>query len=121
MSVYDRVAKSIVPKKAALAEAEAKLGGVMAELNVKQDEVAAINAKVAKLQSDYKASMDKKKSLEDQAQQTKDRLVRAEKLIGGLGDEKVRWQSTSKMLSEAVVNLTGDVLLSAGCIAYLGP
>ena len=48
------------------------------------------------------------------------KLERAEKLIGGLGGEKVRWTDASQRLIGDYEALTGDVLLSSGCIAYLG-
>jgi dynein heavy chain len=47
-------------------------------------------------------------------------LIRAESLIGGLGGEKTRWKAQSELLAETYVNLTGDVLISSGMIAYLG-
>ena len=47
-------------------------------------------------------------------------LCRAEKLIGGLGGEKSRWSQAAKDLSWQYDNLTGDVLVSAGVVAYLG-
>jgi len=49
------------------------------------------------------------------------KLVRAEKLIGGLGGEKDRWGQVAVDLQVAYDNLLGDVLISAGTIAYLGP
>lgn len=42
-------------------------------------------------------------------------------LIGGLADEKVRWKETVQQLEYMVNNVAGDVLLSAGYVAYLGP
>jgi hypothetical protein len=49
------------------------------------------------------------------------KLDRATKLIGGLGGEKTRWGEVAKKLAADFTNLTGDVLLSSGFIAYLGP
>ena len=49
------------------------------------------------------------------------KLVRAEKLIGGLGGEKDRWEKAADDLQAIYDNLLGDVLISAGVIAYLGP
>ena len=49
------------------------------------------------------------------------KLVRAEKLIGGLGGEKDRWTIAADELQLIYDNLLGDVLISAGVIAYLGP
>jgi len=48
------------------------------------------------------------------------KLDRAEKLIGGLGGEKDRWNSAAISLSVTYNNLTGDVLIAAGSVAYLG-
>ena len=44
----------------------------------------------------------------------------AEKLIGGLGGEKDRWTHNARVLLEDYFNITGDVLLSAAVVAYLG-
>lgn len=41
-------------------------------------------------------------------------------LTGGLGGEKDRWNEAARMLSERYHNITGDVLMSAGVVAYLG-
>ena len=48
------------------------------------------------------------------------KLVRAESLISGLGGEKARWKGESEQLAITYTNLTGDVLISSGMIAYLG-
>lgn len=48
------------------------------------------------------------------------KLERAEALIGGLGGEKTRWTQAAKDLGVQYENLTGDVLLSSGIVAYLG-
>ena len=48
------------------------------------------------------------------------RLEKATKLIGGLGAQKELWLNNSEKLSVTYVNLTGDVLISSGLIAYLG-
>ena len=50
----------------------------------------------------------------------KTKLTRAETLIGGLGGEKTRWMQAAKDLTHQYDNLIGDILLSAGIIAYLG-
>ncbi len=48
------------------------------------------------------------------------KLERAEQLIGGLGGEKTRWSETAYNLGELYNNLTGDILISAAIVAYLG-
>ena len=48
------------------------------------------------------------------------KIDRAVRLTGGLGGEKSRWQDESVVLKKVYYNLTGDVLISSGMIAYLG-
>jgi len=50
----------------------------------------------------------------------KNKLIRAESLITGLGGEKTRWKAEAERLLIVYENLTGDVLVSSGMIAYLG-
>ena len=42
-------------------------------------------------------------------------------LINSLADEKVRWQDTIENLDYKINSITGDMLVAAGFVAYLGP
>ena len=86
MVVYDRVAKGIEPKKAKLAEAEAALKKTMDELAVKKAALQEVLDRVAGLQRLLKETQDKSAELEAKAEKGRQQLVRAGKLIGGLGD-----------------------------------
>ena len=48
-------------------------------------------------------------------------MIRAEKLISGLGGEKNRWTNAAANLKSSYDTLPGDILISCGMIAYLGP
>ena len=48
------------------------------------------------------------------------KLQRADKLIGGLGGERIRWQATVEQMGKDMVNVVGDVVIAAGSIAYSG-
>ncbi|OAJ37962.1 hypothetical protein BDEG_21931 [Batrachochytrium dendrobatidis JEL423] len=117
---YEVVAKVVAPKKEALAKAEAELSVEMAKLNAKRAELHEVEEKMAKLESGFKEMTDKKADLEHQVDMVGKKLVRAEKLIGGLGGEKDRWSEAAQSLSITYTNLTGDVLLASAVIAYLG-
>ena len=43
-----------------------------------------------------------------------------QKLIESLGGEKDRWTQPAKQLSDKYTDLSGDVLIAAGVVAYLG-
>lgn len=49
-----------------------------------------------------------------------EKLVRAEKLISGLGGERERWTKAAELLGKAFETIIGDVLLSSAVVAYLG-
>ena len=53
-----------------------------------------IKKKNTKLNENLKACIDKKDQLEKNTKLCEDRLVRADKLIGGLAGERVRWAET---------------------------
>ena len=120
MDKYDRVAKVVAPKRIALAEAESQLVVKMSALKEKQDRLAAVEGELGKLQDAFEAANNKKQHLEEEVELTKLKLVRAEQLITGLGGEKTRWTAEAASLQAKYDALTGDVLLSAGVMSYLG-
>ncbi|XP_039204063.1 dynein heavy chain 12, axonemal isoform X3 [Crotalus tigris] len=120
MEVYDRVAKVVAPKKARLAEAQQSLAHTMALLNQKRAELKAVEDRLEALQETFVEKTEEKARLEFQVDLCAKKLERAEKLIGGLGGEKSRWSHAADDLQNTYDNLTGDVLVSAGVIAYLG-
>ncbi|NWU76504.1 DYH7 protein, partial [Onychorhynchus coronatus] len=120
MEVYHRVSKEIEPKKERLRVAEESLAETMTLLNQKREELAAVEGRLAALEQTFTEKTEEKARLEFQVDLCAKKLERAEKLIGGLGGEKTRWDKAAKDLQEEYDNLTGDVLVSAGVIAYLG-
>jgi len=121
MEAYDRVAKVVEPKKIALAEAEVQLKSVMDALAIKQAELQKVVDKLNALDADLQAKKDKKAKLEADVEMCTVKLDRAQKLISGLGGEKTRWTAAAQDLGDQYERLTGDIMLAAGVIAYLGP
>ncbi|XP_071052042.1 dynein axonemal heavy chain 3 isoform X2 [Onthophagus taurus] len=121
LEVYDRVIKIVAPKKARLAEAEGELAAQMETLNGKRAQLQEVADKLQALNDEFASETRKKKDLEDDINLCSQKLERAEKLIGGLGGEKQRWSDTAKYCHSLLGNVIGDVLLSAGMVAYLGP
>uniref|UniRef100_A0A803SM94 Dynein axonemal heavy chain 7 n=1 Tax=Anolis carolinensis TaxID=28377 RepID=A0A803SM94_ANOCA len=113
MDSYDKVAKVVAPKKIKLNAAEAELKVAMDGLRKKQAALKEVQDKLALLQLTLEQKKQEKADLENQ-------LDRAEKLLGGLGGEKTRWSQSALELGKQYVNLTGDILVSSGIVAYLG-
>ena len=83
--------------------------------------LAKVVDKLQALNDEFDAMTNKKKELEANILICEQKLDRAEKLIGGLGGEKDRWTEAARVLGERYDRITGDVLLSSGVVAYLGP
>ena len=120
MRTYFYVSRDVAPKRAKLKAAEEELEGVMSALAIKKAELKAVEDKIAALNADLKKNLDEKQRLEDEADLCEKKLDRAGKLISGLGGEKTRWGEQCKILGQNLEDLTGDIMLSAGYIAYLG-
>uniref|UniRef100_A0A8B9CC02 Dynein axonemal heavy chain 7 n=1 Tax=Anser brachyrhynchus TaxID=132585 RepID=A0A8B9CC02_9AVES len=120
MEFYDTVTKNVAPKKLKLNEAEGKLKIAMDGLRKKQADLKEVQDKLAILQQTLESKKREKADLENQVDLCCKKLQRAEQLIGGLGGEKTRWNETALELARQYINLTGDILISSGIVAYLG-
>ncbi|CAK9099813.1 Dynein axonemal heavy chain 6 (Axonemal beta dynein heavy chain 6) (Ciliary dynein heavy chain 6) [Durusdinium trenchii] len=121
MDTYSKVAKEVEPKKQKVAELNEKLAKANAELQAKQDNLRDVEAQVAALQKKLNDTISEKDRLVAESQLTKERLGRADILTVGLKDEGVRWRETVSTIRQDIINLTGDVFLSAASISYYGP
>ncbi|XP_065540385.1 dynein axonemal heavy chain 3 [Lathamus discolor] len=120
MEVYDRVAKVVAPKRERLKAAEELLDVQMQKLQIKQAELKEVVDRLQALNDELDNMIERKKELEDNIEHCSQKIVRAEKLISGLGGEKERWTEAARLLGIQYIDLTGDVLLSSGTVAYLG-
>ncbi|KAH9505438.1 Dynein heavy chain 3, axonemal, partial [Bulinus truncatus] len=120
IDVYDSVFKVVAPKRESLAAAEAVLSEQMKKLKIKQAELKNVSDKLQTLNDHLAMKQMEKQNLEENIEMTKIKIDRANKLINGLGGEKDRWTQNVDKLSETYDNIVGDVLLSAGVVAYLG-
>ncbi len=76
--------------------------------------------KLASLDADLSEKRAKKAQLEADVHMCTVKLDRAQKLIAGLGGEKSRWTAVAGRLGQQFMALTGDIVLAAAQIAYLG-
>ena len=121
MYKYHFVALGVAPKRARLKEAEDELAVVMEQLAKAKAVLKEVNDRLQMLEKSYNEAVDKKDGLEKKEASCKIQLSNADKLIGGLGGEEVRWRETVVLLNDAFVNVLGDIIVSAGTISYLGP
>lgn len=90
-----------------------KLNEKRADLKKVVDQLEGLNSKLASLRREQD-------DLTCQVDLCQKKLERAETLIQSLGGEKTRWTLNAKELGQDYTNLTGDVIVASGLIAYLG-
>ncbi|XP_052890621.1 dynein axonemal heavy chain 3-like [Anopheles moucheti] len=118
---YNKVAKEIAPKKAALAEAQASYNSAMTILNAKLEQLRIVEENLADLQRKLDEQIAQHAKLQANVELCMKKLERATEIITGLGGEKDRWQTAAETLALIYDTLTGDVLIASGIVAYLGP
>jgi dynein heavy chain len=80
MDKYHKVSKMVAPKRAALKEAQESLALTMKALNEARSRLAEVNDSITSMEADLKAKAEKKKELEDKAEECAAKLIRAEKV-----------------------------------------
>ncbi|XP_048523986.1 dynein axonemal heavy chain 7-like [Dendroctonus ponderosae] len=121
MDMYDRVAKEVAPKKEKLNKAEREYANTMMVLNQKKEEVVRIEEKLAQLHGLLEEATRKQRKLQIEVDICNKKLQSAQKLIGGLSGERLRWTEAAESLQSHYEVLVGDLLLSSGIISYLAP
>ncbi|TGZ67987.1 hypothetical protein CRM22_004505 [Opisthorchis felineus] len=106
--------------KACKSMSNAELDVVVQKLRQKQAELAAVERKIAILQSEFDVSVAEKKKLEHRLALTTARLKRAAKLTTALADEQDRWSLSVDQFQAQIANIVGDVFVAAACVAYYG-
>ncbi|XP_017762251.1 PREDICTED: dynein heavy chain 12, axonemal-like [Eufriesea mexicana] len=121
MVLYDAVVKIVAPKKAKLEAAQRDYENTIKFLNERREMLTALTEKLRTLNENLQVTLAKKIQLENEVTNCRNKLIRAEKLISGLGGEKDRWMTAAANLQSSYDTLPGDILISCGMIAYLGP
>ncbi|KAL0978572.1 hypothetical protein UPYG_G00172390 [Umbra pygmaea] len=121
MHEYHFIAKGVEPKRQAQKEAQEEVAVTERVLDIAKEKLTKVEQGIAMLQAKYQECLSKRDELDAKCQLSENRLINADKLIGGLADEKVRWSERVHHLEYMLENLSGDVLLAAGYVTYLGP
>ena len=121
MVVYGRIAKNVAPKREKLRNANETLAKKRAQLKAAQDELQLITDKNMALKQKYDDSVNLKERLVLESGELEAKLDRAQKLVGGLGGERARWDSSASSLEARTQQLIGDCAICAAFLSYCGP
>ncbi len=118
---YHNASKIVKPKLDLLKMKEAALQVALANLMSAEEELDKVQKFKAKLQAEFDEANSKAKALEEQAAITKRSMERANKLITGLSDNIVRWNTDAANIGNLKLNLVGDVAKGCAFVSYCGP
>ena len=110
----------VEPKRKALEDANKQLQDAKTKLESIILKVAELEETLQTLTDQYKAAIDAKVKCQQEADATSATISLANRLVGGLASEKIRWGDSVSQLKEQAKMLPGDVLLVASFISYLG-
>eukprot|EP00656_Telonema_subtile_P018040 TRINITY_DN1972_c0_g1_i10.p1 TRINITY_DN1972_c0_g1~~TRINITY_DN1972_c0_g1_i10.p1 ORF type:complete len:4525 (-),score=1414.93 TRINITY_DN1972_c0_g1_i10:97-13671(-) len=117
---YDDCYQMITPLRNNLAGALEALGAAEANLAEVMANVAALEAKLGKLTEQFEVATTELNELTTNAEKTQNMIVMAERLVGGLSDEKVRWTENVKNMKTIADQMIGDTLLASAFVSYIG-
>ncbi|TPX31992.1 hypothetical protein SmJEL517_g04802 [Synchytrium microbalum] len=117
---YCNVAKTIAPKRAAVAQLERDLMMSKAEYERIVQELSRLTKELSTLQSSFHQAKTEQLELKEMAEIMQRRLAAADKLISGLSSERVRWAEDLTGLKEQRTQLLGDCLLISAFLSYTG-
>ncbi|CAH1732929.1 unnamed protein product [Aphis gossypii] len=110
----------VEPKRLALAQANTELAQAQEKLAVIKKKVASLEEQLSKLTTDFEQATSEKLHCQQEADATNKTIELANRLIGGLGSENVRWAEAVACFMQQSTTLPGDVLLITAFISYVG-
>uniref|UniRef100_A0A672V8T9 Dynein axonemal heavy chain 17 n=1 Tax=Strigops habroptila TaxID=2489341 RepID=A0A672V8T9_STRHB len=110
----------VQPKRQALSKANAELAAAQDKLASIKAKIARLNENLRKLTAKFEKATSDKLKCQQEAEATACTIALANRLVGGLASENVRWAEAVKDFKQQQSTLCGDVLLITAFVSYLG-
>ncbi|XP_062330264.1 dynein axonemal heavy chain 17-like [Osmerus eperlanus] len=110
----------VAPKRQALAQANAELAAAQDKLSIIKAKINQLNANLAKLTSEFERATTDKLKCQQEADATNQTISLANRLVGGLASEKIRWSASVAQFKIQEKTLSGDIMLISAFVSYVG-
>ncbi|XP_077407169.1 dynein axonemal heavy chain 9 isoform X2 [Vanacampus margaritifer] len=110
----------VEPKRQALSKANTELTAAQGKLVTIKNKINHLNENLAKLTAKFEKATADKLKCQQEAESTAHTISLANRLVGGLTSENVRWADAIESFRKQERTLCGDVLLITAFISYLG-
>ncbi|XP_037664377.1 dynein heavy chain 9, axonemal isoform X3 [Choloepus didactylus] len=110
----------VEPKRQALSKATSDLTAAQEKLAAIKAKITHLNENLAKLTAKFEKATADKLKCQQEAEVTAGTISLANRLVGGLASENVRWAEAVQSFKQQERVLCGDILLITAFISYLG-
>ncbi|CAK8695850.1 unnamed protein product [Clavelina lepadiformis] len=110
----------VEPKRLALAKANSDLAAAQEKLAGIKAKIAQLDANLADLTAKFEKATAEKMKCQQEAEATTLTINLANRLVGGLASENVRWAEAVSGFKEQEKTLCGDILLITAFVSYVG-
>ncbi|XP_036884188.1 dynein heavy chain 9, axonemal isoform X2 [Sturnira hondurensis] len=110
----------VEPKRQALSRATLDLTAAQEKLAAIKAKISHLNDNLAKLTAKFEKATADKLKCQQEAEVTAGTISLANRLVGGLASENVRWAEAIQNFKQQERKLCGDILLTTAFISYLG-
>nr|CAG8506850.1 6173_t:CDS:10 [Entrophospora candida] len=117
---YSTILDSVGPLRKEVDDLEQKLQELKAKLEALDQTIKDTVKQIAVYKEEYTVLMTERGEIKNEMIQVKNKVDRSLKLLDSLSSEKGRWESGSQTFETQMGTIVGDVLLSAGFLAYGG-
>ena len=118
--IYYRVFCEVEPKRNALAAANAELAAAKEKLRIITNKIQSLEADLAKLTAEFEKATSEKLRCQQEAEMTAKTIELANRLVGGLASENVRWAQSIGEYKVQEKTLPGDILMITAFVSYVG-
>uniref|UniRef100_H2ZKA8 AAA+ ATPase domain-containing protein n=1 Tax=Ciona savignyi TaxID=51511 RepID=H2ZKA8_CIOSA len=110
----------VEPKRIALSKANSDLAAAQDKLSGIKAKIAQLDANLAELTAKFEKATSDKLKCQQEAESTTLTINLANRLVGGLASENVRWAEAVSGFKEQEKMLCGDILLITAFVSYVG-
>lgn len=82
--------------------------------------ITELTTKIAQLELEYGQLIANVEQIKSEMLKVETKVGRSSNLLENLGSEKIRWEASSQGFTEQLKTMTGDALLSAAFLGYIG-
>ena len=110
----------VEPKRLSLEAANNQLAAAQEKLKQIQNKIQSLEDALSKLTSEFERATNEKIKCQQEAELTNKTIELANRLVGGLASENVRWAESVEQFKTQERTLPGDVLLITAFVSYVG-